>query len=87
MAKGYIVINEEMCKGCRLCVNACPLQLIQMGEHYNEQGYRPAVLVDPDERCTGCAACATMCPDAVIVVFRQVRSERVSTKQTMREAA
>ena len=87
MAKGYIVVREEMCKGCQLCVNVCPFQLIQMAEHYNEKGYRPTVLVDPEGRCTGCGACATICPDAVIVVFRQARSERVSTEKQMREAA
>jgi 2-oxoglutarate ferredoxin oxidoreductase subunit delta len=87
MAKGYIVVNEEMCKGCQLCVNVCPFDLIHLADHYNEKGYRPAILVDPEGRCTGCAVCATMCPEAVIVVYREAREERASSQEEMREAA
>jgi 2-oxoglutarate ferredoxin oxidoreductase subunit delta len=71
--RGRIVIDDEMCKGCELCTTVCPYSLIQMADHYNAKGYRPAVLVDPDGRCTGCTLCAMMCPDAVITVFRMVK--------------
>ena len=73
MAKGRIVVNEEACKGCELCLSMCPTGLIQMADYYNTKGYRPARLVDPDHRCTGCTLCATICPDAAITVFREVK--------------
>jgi 2-oxoglutarate ferredoxin oxidoreductase subunit delta len=76
MAKGRIVIDAEMCKGCQLCTTVCPEQLIQMDEHYNMRGYQPAMLVDPEQRCTGCALCATICPDAAIIVYRQVKEKK-----------
>jgi 2-oxoglutarate ferredoxin oxidoreductase subunit delta len=73
MAKGHIEVDEEMCKGCELCMAVCPYDLIHMADYYNAKGYRPARLVDPESRCTGCTLCAMMCPDAVITVFRQVK--------------
>ncbi|MCL4467145.1 MAG: ferredoxin family protein [Chloroflexi bacterium] len=66
----YIVVNEERCKGCELCLATCPEHVIAIGEHFNAQGYRPAVLADPEGRCTGCTLCARMCPDVVIEVYR-----------------
>lgn len=73
LARGRIVINEEMCKGCELCTRVCPYNLIHMAEHYNSKGYKPAYLLDPEHRCTGCTLCAMICPEAVITVFRMVK--------------
>ncbi len=63
-----IIVDEAVCKGCSMCVNACPLHLIALvGEVLNDKGYHPARLTAP-EKCVGCAACATMCPDTAITV-------------------
>lgn len=70
MAKGTIKVNELICKGCGICVTACPMKIIELAKHkINAKGYHPAELVKPD-KCTGCAACATMCPDTAITVER-----------------
>lgn len=74
LARGRIVVDQEMCKGCELCTTVCPYDLIHMTDHYNAKGYRPAVLLDPEGRCTGCTLCAMICPDAVITVFRRVKA-------------
>ena len=73
MAKGRILINEALCKGCELCVTVCPYNLIHMADHYTAKGYTPATLADADGRCTGCMLCAMICPDAAITVFREVK--------------
>ena len=70
--KGRIAINAEHCKGCELCITACPQNVIQLAHWFNAKGYRPAQLVDPAGECTGCAVCAVICPDAVIAVYRTV---------------
>lgn len=68
MAKGAVSFNQDRCKGCGLCVQACPLQIVAMDKmKINKKGYNPATVVDV-EKCIGCANCATMCPDEVITV-------------------
>jgi len=72
MAKvfGDIVINIEKCKGCELCIVACPEETIGLANTINLKGYRYAVKVL--DNCTGCANCALICPDAVITVYRKI---------------
>jgi len=66
---GKIVINEERCKGCELCVFHCPKQLIVVSESFNKKGHHPAEFRDSGE-CTACTVCAVMCPDVAIEVFK-----------------
>lgn len=66
MAK--LTFDETVCKGCGLCVDACPKKLLVLDkEKINAKGYNPATIVDQDA-CIACAACARMCPDCVITV-------------------
>ena len=65
-----IIVNEETCKGCGLCANACPKKIIGfVKEKTNQKGYHPARLMEPDA-CVGCCACAMMCPDMATTVER-----------------
>lgn len=77
MASGRILINDERCKGCELCIPACPPSVIGLADYLNSHGYRPAALIDPEYQCTGCALCATVCPDAAITVFRYLPAPKV----------
>jgi len=66
MAK--IIVNEELCKGCEMCVTVCPEKIIVLSkERMNSKGYHPAELID-ESQCTGCITCALMCPDIAITV-------------------
>ena len=67
--KGYIEINQELCKGCEICISFCPKEVIAPAEKLNSSGYLPAAFTDSGE-CTGCAICALVCPDVVIEVYR-----------------
>ena len=71
MAKniGAIVVDVEKCKGCEVCIEACPTHVIRMAPEVNGKGYRYAYMENP-ENCTGCANCGLVCPDAVITVYR-----------------
>ena len=70
MAKGRVSFDQKYCKGCGLCVQACPVKIISLDtSKTNEKGYNPAHVVEMD-KCIGCASCATMCPDCVITVER-----------------
>ena len=69
MAK--VTFNEDLCKGCGLCVEVCPKQIIAIAkDKINAKGHSPACITD-QSKCIACAFCATMCPDCVITVEKQ----------------
>lgn len=65
-----IVINQLFCKGCKLCIETCPQQLIEIATDLNAAGYHTAEFNDIESICTGCTLCALMCPDSAIEVYR-----------------
>lgn len=78
---GKVIIDEERCKGCGLCVDVCPKHILTVAESTNSFGYQPARPVrnkflngsrvaSDDEECTGCTLCAQMCPDLAIEVYK-----------------
>ena len=70
-AKGWIEVNDQYCKGCELCITACPPQVMALNkESLTPKGYHPAHVFK--DGCTGCAICAIVCPDAAITVYREV---------------
>ena len=60
-----IVISPDSCKGCELCVEACPQKILGMGETINSKGYVYAEVVE-QMRCIGCRLCCITCPDMAI---------------------
>jgi 2-oxoglutarate ferredoxin oxidoreductase subunit delta len=68
--KGSISVNEFYCKGCELCVIACPQGVLGLAlDQLSTKGYHPAHLIQ--NGCTGCGVCALVCPEAAITVFRE----------------
>ena len=68
--KGTIVVDRERCKGCAVCVSACPCEVLALSAEFNGKGYQVAYMARPDA-CTGCASCGVVCPDSCITVYRQ----------------
>ena len=66
-SRGTVTIAVERCKGCELCIPACPPRVLTMSEQVNRLGFRYPEL---HPGCTGCAACLLVCPDFVFEVFR-----------------
>lgn len=72
--KGSIVVDRERCKGCEVCLAACPTGVIQMTREVNAKGFHIAYMENPDA-CIGCANCAIVCPDGVITVYKKRQPE------------
>ena len=67
-------IAAERCKGCSLCISACPKHVLALDDScVNVLGYHPVRLTDA-ATCTSCALCARICPDAVFGVYARPRS-------------
>ncbi|MCK5847563.1 MAG: 4Fe-4S binding protein [Caldisericia bacterium] len=67
MAK--VVFNEDLCKGCSLCVEVCPVGIIELKSEINKSGFHPATITDMS-KCTGCTSCALICPDTCIEIWK-----------------
>lgn len=68
--KGWIEVNELFCKGCSICVEACPQSVMALEmSRLTPKGYHPVYL--HKEGCTGCGICALVCPEAALTVFRE----------------
>lgn len=64
-----IEVDIRRCKGCELCIPACPEDVIGLAGTFSPSGYYPATMVKP-ENCTGCKLCAYVCPDVAIEVWK-----------------
>ena len=62
----YIVINENKCKSCYLCIDACPKKLIRKSNRTGVTGNITVEFADENGECIGCKCCAMSCPDLAI---------------------
>lgn len=62
-----IVINANYCKGCSICIDFCPKDVLQPAKEMNAKGY---ILpeVSHIDACTQCQLCVIVCPDLAIAV-------------------
>jgi len=68
ISRGTVVIGVEACKGCELCIPACPPQVLVMTTaEVNARGFRFPRLAPG---CTGCRACLDVCPDFCFEVLK-----------------
>jgi 2-oxoglutarate ferredoxin oxidoreductase subunit delta len=67
--KGAVVVETEGCKGCGLCVEACPQGVLGLNMEVNSRGYHYSYMENPED-CNGCTNCGTVCPDTCITIYR-----------------
>ncbi|MGD8782448.1 MAG: ferredoxin family protein [Ignavibacteria bacterium] len=72
--KGEIVIDIEKCKGCELCIEACPQDALEKSRRVNNKGY--LYIVKVKDECTGCTNCALVCPEGGITVYRKIEGKK-----------
>jgi electron transport complex protein RnfB len=74
-------VDEALCVGCELCLDACQFGALSLGE----------VIQIQKERCVGCGLCALSCPEGALVLVSRpnedITSPPLSEKEWMRERA
>jgi 2-oxoglutarate ferredoxin oxidoreductase subunit delta len=70
-ARGRVTVDVEECKGCGLCVEACPPKCLELAPQLSAYGVHPAQYLGHD--CTGCGICFYCCPEpGAITVYRRL---------------
>lgn len=65
-----VVVREDECKGCGLCIQACPEDVLIEQRKLNRMGFRPAGY--KGDGCTGCGYCFYQCPEpGAITVYKK----------------
>lgn len=52
------IVNSEICTGCGICVDSCPMEAIQL---VND------IAVIDHEKCSNCGICISECPNEAII--------------------
>jgi 2-oxoglutarate ferredoxin oxidoreductase subunit delta len=73
--KALFAVSPDLCKGCGLCIEKCPSQVLDWSTQIGVYG-TPVIEPKRMERCTGCKLCAFLCPDAAIDVIREEIEKR-----------
>ena len=71
--RGDVIIASHLCKGCSLCIGACPPKVLVQGKTLNRQGYYAVTYTGSD--CTGCGICFYICPEPGAITVRVRKKE------------
>lgn len=63
-----LIVDRDRCKGCELCIEVCPVKVLEAAAQLNSRGVFPPVL-KRDGKCTLCTLCENMCPDLAIYIL------------------
>ena len=56
-----VLLDKYLCRGCSLCIDACPPEVLFITDQFNVLGYQYAQYTG--NGCTGCEACFYICPE------------------------
>lgn len=59
-----LVINKGWCKGCGICIQFCPKEVLELNRNERAVAARP-------EDCICCRLCELRCPDLAIEVITE----------------
>ena len=65
-----IEINDDLCKGCEICIAFCPLKVFANSDKLNRRGYSVPVILD-EAACSACRLCELLCPEFAIIVQKE----------------
>ena len=58
-----IVIDDNLCSGCAICISLCPFDALKLTNDKN----KPILEID-DVKCKRCGVCVTACPSSAITI-------------------
>ncbi len=65
--RGQVYVIPERCKGCRICIEFCPQEVLQESQEINAKGYHyPEMVPGKEEACVHCDFCTLICPEFAI---------------------
>ncbi|MDI9481442.1 MAG: 4Fe-4S dicluster domain-containing protein [Syntrophomonadaceae bacterium] len=70
MEKANFHIFPDYCKGCGLCKEKCPNDVLIWSEKLGVYG-TPIVKPKDEESCIACLICEMVCPDAAIYIEKK----------------
>ena len=65
-----IIIDDQFCKGCNLCIEICPRNVFSRSNKRSRAGYSMPQAADPG-KCSVCFLCEMTCPDLAITVIEE----------------
>ena len=83
--RGLIRTDSDECKGCGLCIEACPPKVIALSDRLNHYGYRTATY--GGSGCTGCGICFLVCPEPGAITVLRLNASRTGNQEMGTEAA
>ena len=70
LEEAITVVSPEHCKGCSLCIQSCPKDVLALHSDFNSRGFHPAYYLGAG--CTGCGMCFYACPEpSAITVYKK----------------
>jgi 2-oxoglutarate ferredoxin oxidoreductase subunit delta len=79
--RGVVLIKKEHCKGCELCIEFCPRDVLARSKGYNAKGYHYPVVTKA--LCINCRLCVTICPEYAIFSLTATRARSASAAAAM----
>lgn len=76
---GRVFLIRERCKGCNLCVEFCPKEVLKESNEFNKKGYHPPELVEivGEKECVACGYCTLICPEFAIYIETENNEKEV----------
>ncbi|HET7770151.1 MAG TPA: ferredoxin family protein [Chloroflexota bacterium] len=67
LPRGQVHLIPSRCKGCRLCIEFCPQDVLTLSGAMNGKGYHfPVVAEGKQDACVACGFCALVCPEFAV---------------------
>lgn len=74
--RGRVYIIPERCKGCKICIEFCPREVLVESRQINAKGYHyPQIAPGKEEACVQCDFCTLICPEFAIFTLEDEEDE------------